>query len=200
MTEVNENSHTAVDNSIESLEQRVKRLEDALASLQDTRVLEDRVFQRVSLKMEAPKPPPDPPPKSKEQPVPENLQEKVSANEKPPGPDISENIKEKAGEFISTSTGVSPQVVRHSWFLWDVWSELRTILRMFFDVRYRLAWTTRLAVSILLVLILTSQWWVPFASIPWIGPIWDKVVDLILAFFMFKILVREGQRYREKRM
>jgi hypothetical protein len=51
-------------------------------------------------------------------------------------------------------------------------------------------------VVVLLLLILFSRLWVPFAAVWVVGPILEKVVDLVLAFFVFKALNREAERYR----
>ena len=43
----------------------------------------------------------------------------------------------------------------------------------------------------------TSHWWIPFTTLPVLGPLGDKAIDLILAFFVFRALSREARRYRE---
>jgi hypothetical protein len=50
---------------------------------------------------------------------------------------------------------------------------------------------------ILAVAIVTSWWWVPATSIPIVGTLLDKAVDLVLAFVLFKVLSHEARRYRE---
>jgi hypothetical protein len=70
---------------------------------------------------------------------------------------------------------------------------------MFFDVRYHVAWTARLTVLLLVPFILTSHLWLPVYNLPIVGPVLDKVVDLLLAFFAYKALSREAQRYRQVR-
>ncbi len=88
-----------------------------------------------------------------------------------------------------------PELMRHPWLLFDTIAELRAMFRMFFDVRYHVAWSTRLIVLILLPLIFVSGWLVPLAYVPLLGPILDKIVDLVLAFFAYKALSREARRY-----
>jgi hypothetical protein len=76
---------------------------------------------------------------------------------------------------------------------------------MLVDPRYRMSWSGRFLPWILLCAILLSWFWIPFAtllySVPAVGPLFGtllvKVVDLALAFVMFKILGREVARYRE---
>jgi hypothetical protein len=161
----------------EGLEQRVQRLEDAVASLQDTRPLEERVVQRVTERLHGrPVLPAD------------QLADKISTSPPPartsfPKPPIS-------------SVPPTPELARPGWMLLDAFRELGTVFRMFFDVRYHMAWSTRLVVLVLLALILLTPWWLPFGSIFVLGWLLGKIVDLVLAFFIYKALSREAQRYR----
>src|SRR5262249_58851560 len=86
---------------------------------------------------------------------------------------------------------VPPGLTRHPWLFVDLFRELRAMVRMFFDVRYTVAWSTRLTVLVLLPLILTSGWWFPPAYFcqP-LGTLFDKLFDLVLAFFAYKALSR----------
>ena len=59
-----------------------------------------------------------------------------------------------------------------------------------------MSWASRLGVIVVLGLIATSGFWDPLAWFPVVGPWIDKLVTLTLAFFLFKILARETQRYR----
>ncbi len=68
---------------------------------------------------------------------------------------------------------------------------------MFCDPRYRLSWTARLAPPIILALIVTSLYWMPASVLPYIGMVIDKLVDLVLAYILFKLLSNEARRYRE---
>jgi hypothetical protein len=62
-----------------------------------------------------------------------------------------------------------------------------------------MAWSTRLTVLVLLALIFTSDWWFPLAWVHFVGWILVKVVDLALAFVVYKALSREAQRYVQMR-
>jgi hypothetical protein len=172
----------------ESLEQRVQRLEDAVAALQDTRPLEDRVIERVSEQLGITVPRREPDPRTEHMITAERRTaappaDGVSTQETPPLP----------------PQGTSPLIARHPWLLFDLLGELRAMVRMFFDVRYHVAWSTRVTVLILLPLIFLSGWWCPLAYVPLLGPVVEKVVDLVLAFFVYKALSREARRYREIR-
>ncbi len=169
----------------ESLEQRVRRLEDAVAILQDTRQLEDRVCERVAKRVHR---------------------------------DSAHAIQESAGaiadagrKILPTALGMlgakadsaeqehqsSSSFLRRPWLLFDAYAEARSMVRMYFDPRYRMSWQARTVPLILLVALLTSGFWLPGTSIPVMGSIFDKLVDIVLAFLAFKILSREARRYRE---
>jgi hypothetical protein len=188
---------------MESLEYRVRRLENTVATLQDTRVLEDRVSERIAnrlsrkpgkttmreraaviidvgrkllpLAAEKPDPPPDQPTDSSAGPIP------------PPA-----------------SPAPEPPPAQSIWFVYDIYSEGMAILRMFIDPHYRMPWRSRLIPLLLFIAILTSWYWLPgtgflneFPGLALLARALDKIVDLFLAFFLFKILGREAQRYQK---
>jgi hypothetical protein len=146
------------DPLLAALEQRVQRLEDAVAVLQER----------------AGKP-----------------QVKVG-----PSPKESDHIM--AGNPPEQAPVPGPEVVtaRPPWLIVDILNESRTMVRMFFDIRYRVGWFTRLFVVILLTLIFTSGLWFPLAYLPLLGPPFDKIVDVLLAFLTYKVLSREARRYK----
>ena len=167
---------------VEPLETRVARLETAVAALQDTRALEERVAQRVGQQMQAA--------------VASEAQRLVAAERR-----TSPAGMLAAAETVmrAVATPAAPLLTRPPMLVVDLYLEAVAIFRMFFDLRYRVAWTTRVLVLLLLPAILTSHWWVPFAPVPVIGGLLDKLVDLLLAFVMFKALSREARRYLELR-
>jgi hypothetical protein len=173
----------------ESLEQRVQRLEDAVATLQDTGPLEDRVVERLSDRLGLRLPGREP-----ERRVERPVEHMVTADRRTPLPVTDGSPPEELDQWRPARR---PGVKRHSWLLFDLIAELRAMVGMFFDVRYHIAWSTRLTVLILLALILTSGLWSPLSWIPIVSGIIDKVVDLILAFCVYHALSREVRRYRE---
>ena len=198
MSELNEQVTEHADEQTESLEERVKRLEDALASMQDTRIMEDRIFERLSSKIKNDKPPEPPkPPKPSTPPPP--VEDKVADTVSRSFGNAGSTIQKHAESYIAKASGVSPEVVKQSWLVLDIWKEFRTILSMFFDVRYKMSWVVRWTVVVLFALILTSGLWPPLAGVPVLGPIISSLVSLILAFIMTKILIREADRYRASR-
>ncbi len=169
----------------ESLEQRVHRLEDAVAVLQDTRHLEERVFERVSNRV-------------KRDPA-HAIQESAGAIA-----DAGRKILPAALGMLgaqSENAEQEPQAsssdLRRPWLLFDAYAEARSMVRMYFDPRYRMSWRARTIPLVVLVVLLTSAFWLPGTSIPVMGTIFDKIVDIVLAFLAFKLLSREARRYRE---
>ena len=69
---------------------------------------------------------------------------------------------------------------------------------MYGDPRYRLTWTGRVMPPVLLVLILIPWHWLPMTGTlaTALAMIPAKLVDMFLAFLLFKILNREARRYR----
>ena len=90
-----------------------------------------------------------------------------------------------------------PAGVRRGWMVWDELTELRAIYWMYFDPRYRLSWTARMAPVVVLVLILTSGFWLPLSGLIYVGFVVEKIADLALAYVLFKLLSHESRRYRE---
>jgi hypothetical protein len=168
-------------NALELLVQRVHRLEDAVAAIQDTRQLEQRVADRVA--------------------------ERVRANV-PSGNPLFSRLVIDAPRHLPAAIPVNPaphaQIAqrpspwKQQWLLVDLVAEARAIMYMFFDPRYRLSWGIRTMTFGLLLAIFTSWIWIPGITLMLfpINFIVVKVVDIVLAYFLVKILVREGRRYR----
>lgn len=172
------------------LEFRVRRLEDAVAALQDTRLLEDRVAERVSLRLNR-LPPPD-------------------AHERGPASLIVEAARRMLPvtvEAVHTDQHPdhtelpppSPSPAKPAWLLLDAYREFQAMLRMYLDPLYPVTWRARVIPVTLLALIATSWIWLPFALLlpGSIAVVYVKVVDLILAFILYKFLSREARRFMD---
>jgi hypothetical protein len=90
---------------------------------------------------------------------------------------------------------------RPPWLLVEMYAEARAMLHMYTDRRYRMSWGARLVPLALCAAILTSWLWVPFISL--LDKVFDplavvviKVIDLVLAYFLYKVVTREAARYR----
>ena len=175
---------TAIPADGVSLEQRIRRLEDALAQLQELRAGERRIVNQ----------PPAPRPSSPPQPQPAAAVAPTAVLF-----DMGKRLLGTASEAI-TPAPAPPATARARavWFLWDTWAEARAILRMFLDPRYRMPWSARIFPLVLLIAILFSKYWVPGSSIPFLGDwLLVKLVDTLLAFVLFKWLGHEARRYRQ---
>ncbi|HYV38251.1 MAG TPA: hypothetical protein VE988_21385 [Gemmataceae bacterium] len=161
------------------LEERVHRLEMAVAALQENN---------------------SPPERAAESSLPHK---NANGNTPPPQPNLTPAIVAAVAESVARAAipvaSSNSKLTGVHWLLIDICREAVAIFWMFIDLNYKVAWSTRLLTFILLPAILLSQWWVPFAHVPVIGEIIDKLIDLILAFVMFKALSREARRYMETR-
>jgi hypothetical protein len=181
------NGETAAENPPskrpEMLEERVRRLEDALVVLQDTRHLEERVVERVTSRLSRSAPP---------------------AGAEPTGIVVHPgrrlvpaalNVAATREQPTESPGATSVRGLSQSWLLLDFYNEVRAMVRMFFDRRYRVAWLARVVPVVALTLFLFS--WFFIHSIPWIGPILDRLVEIVLICIVYKVLSREAQRYRQ---
>jgi hypothetical protein len=83
---------------------------------------------------------------------------------------------------------------KQGWLFFEIYAELRVIVRMFFDPRYAMSWQTRLLAPLMIVGIIVFRLMV--GSIPIIGGILDVVLYPVLLYVLFKVLSREATRYR----
>ena len=173
-----------------SLEERVRRLEDVVATPQDTSQLEERVAARLSERAgRAPS---------------TAIQESAGAllgagKQLLPVAVGALQAGARAAEERARGGGASP---RRPWLLFDAYVEARAMVRMYFDPRYRLSWYARLTPLALIGAMVTSWLWlmlVPgFALLPtFVATLLVKAVDLVLAFAAYKVLSREAHRYLE---
>jgi hypothetical protein len=168
------------------LEERIVRLEAAVAGLQDTQALEDRVAERVTERLQAK--------------MTTETERLVAAERRTSATAAAAMMTAAADKALrSVVAPVSSTLVRAPWLLIDLCAEAAAIFRMFFDLNYKVAWSTRLLTLLLLPAILTSQWWLPIPKLFGIGEVVDKLFNVVLAFVMFKALSREARRYLETR-
>ncbi len=154
-----------------SLEARVRQLEDEIVALRNTKALEERIVDKVT----------------------ERLQRATGADRftaaapRRPG---------TTGEVLASIENMSPTRGGFAWLFVDMFVDGRLMCLMLWDKRYTMAWTTHLVVWLFIPAIITSRWWFPASYIPFIGGFADKILDLLLAFGVYKALSREVKRYR----
>lgn len=159
----------SLEGEVTGLERRVQRLEEAVAALQDTTLMEERLLERLG----------------------ERAQVKV-------GPAVP--VDERITSEKSAPAAAAPDVPPREHILPPPLSglaEFRAMVRMFFDMHYHIAWTTRVLVIVFIGLIWTSEWWFLPAYVPVVGVILDKTFDIILAFLLYRVLAAEARRYVE---
>jgi hypothetical protein len=166
-----------------TLEDRVRQLENKMAMLEDTRKLEERVAERVVRRIE---------------------RKQANIAIKAPVATIAEPSKPAAAVGVVAPREPPPIVLpesrsrRQPWLIADIFSEFRAMLRMFLDGRYRLfymTWQTKVYPPLLIGLMVLS--WLTINQIPVVGFVMDKIAELMLAFFLYKVLSREATRYRQ---
>jgi hypothetical protein len=172
-----------------ALEQRVGRLEDAVAALQDTRLLEERVVARVGERLN---------------------RNALSPARDPAGvliqagrrllPAALETIRTQTGPADAQARPAAPSQ-RRSWLILDLFAELQTVARMYLDLRFRpfLSWTACLLPPLLLAAILISAYWLqlfPGGNFIANTPL-DKLLDFVLALFLYKFIIHQARRYQE---
>jgi hypothetical protein len=192
----------APDETAALLEERIRRLEDSLADLHK---------QKEKQTQQAAAPPPTPPP------PPVAMVAPVAKIVPPPAPimtapaEAASSLLFHVGKQMLTTAPIASVVqpthptqettftasMRWTWVFFDAYAEIRACLRMFVDPRYQMSWTSRLVPLVLAALLFTSAYWAPGTSLPAIGTLIDKLIDLPLAFLFFKILSHEARRYRQ---
>jgi hypothetical protein len=158
----------------ESLEQRVCRLEEAVAAIQDTQIMEDRVVERVVHRVEHFGPPSGP-----------GIFAGAARMLLPRTTESAENGTANGVARNGRPTGAA-----------GIFLDLRSILRMLGDYRYRMSWTGRIVLVSAIVICILS--WLLLAGLPLVGGIVDRIVLILAAVITFKAMEREVGFYQER--
>ena len=87
-----------------------------------------------------------------------------------------------------------------SWFTSSVLGEIKLIVRMYLDPRYRLSRFAQLGVPIILVAFVFNYFFFllpPIGAIPIVREILERFVCVLLSIGLYKVLARELIRYRQ---
>lgn len=173
-------AHVAPD---PALDERIRRLEALLSQVQNLQALEQRVAERVASQIQ-------------QQPAPQ-----------PPQPSAASAMLGQARALIDVGRHLMPAlppgqgpVKPRGWLIWEMIAELRAMVYMYLDPRYRVSWYAYVVPPALFVAFLFTKFWFPFAlTLEKMNLAWTVVipVDLLLLYCMFKILGHEARRYRE---
>jgi hypothetical protein len=168
---------------LKPLEMRISRLEEGFAHLQDANQKTSALAAKaVDVPMARLAPP---------TPTPPNIAAPAAAL-------LVAGAQLLASNAASGQAGAPPPgpANRSLWLLFDIVAEGRAILRMFVDPRYKMSWLGRIVPLVLLVVYFTWRLWFPFANLLKLPPV-SNVIDLVIAFLLFKILSHEARRYRQ---
>jgi hypothetical protein len=89
---------------------------------------------------------------------------------------------------------------QRKWFLAQLWAEIRLAAQMYFDPRYRVSRTTQFALpGLALVLIFNYFFFASWLPIPFLSPVLERLFVVVLAILGYKLFTRELARYREVR-
>jgi hypothetical protein len=159
----------------EGLERRVRRLEDAVAAIQDTQIMEDRVVERVVERVE-------------QAPYSPREGSGVIAS-------AARMLMPKTVDAVPTENAGPVEAARTAWLFSGLVNDLRWMLRMFTDYRYRMSWTGRIVLVAAIVAGILS--WFVISGLPFVGGILDRVVLVLAGVVTYKAMAREVQRYQE---
>jgi hypothetical protein len=171
------------DSADEAMERRVRRLEDAVAAIQDTQLMEDRVVERVVERVEH----------SSRQPLPQGPSMFASAA-RMLMPKTIDAVPDD-GPVPTNSSPTAGGSMQTPWLVMAVLTEMRWTVRMLTDYRYRMSWTGRIVLIAAIVVGILS--WLVLSVLPVVGGVIDRVVLILAAVVTYKAMAREVQRYQE---
>lgn len=177
--------HSTPTQSMHVVEERLRRLEDAVAALQERRPVDSALCEPAGL---TPAPPPAPDGEAGR-----NVLLDTGARLLPLA--VSMLHRPPIATVAPAQWAAATPRQRRPWLLFDTLDELRLIVHMFSDKRYRVGWVTILVPLFVFFLMIASS--MSIGGLPVVGSTLDKVVDLLLSFFVYKVLTREAHRYRE---
>ena len=161
----------AVSHALADLDRRVQSLETKVAALPDEKQIEDRVTEKVKAGLPPPPPPVD--------------------------PTAAPSFRDFEIPIPNMQTVVA--TAKTTWMFFEMLGELKMLFWTLFDRRYHMAWITRFVTIVLLILIVTAEWWVPFARIDYLGWVVTKIAEFVLGLILFLVLSFETRRYKEWR-
>lgn len=178
----------------EKLENRLARLEKAIAALSDTRLMEERLVEKVMTQV--------PPPTAQLAP-PANAPSPSAASAifeagKAILPGAIKAVTSELNAATDPKTGTPPRssfLAPQSWLLTDLLYDLRTFFVLYIDYRYRPSWAARIVpLAVIAILILNV---VMRQTSGLMGICMEYILDPIALLVLFKTLSREAIRYRE---
>jgi hypothetical protein len=185
---------TTTEDSPESdLAERLKRLEQQLASQSgakrpDDEVIAERVAQLLAERSQAATTvsvqPADP--------VPSHMAYALTAAR------MAQSIFHDPNRFPPGVANPSEDQSIRSWLLHQVFGEFRLIFKMYFDPRYRMSRFGQFGVPLILGFFILNYFVFNFTcAVPIAGAILERLVAVVLAVVLYKLLAREASRYKQ---
>lgn len=87
--------------------------------------------------------------------------------------------------------------LRRPWLLFDLLNEVGLTVRMYVDPRYRVRRATQLVVPLILASYVASYFIFAQFAIPVVSPILERLIDIVLAVLLYKVIHSELIRYRD---
>lgn len=175
-----------VTERLEELEDRVYKLETAVAKPDSPPLTEDAVADRVIAKLSALAGEPRSLPESDRILVLDSTGHPATVAVPPP----------PQGAVLHPPEPADP--ARQTWFLTQLAAEVGLTFRMYSDPRYRVSRITQFALpGIALILIFNYYFFAQWVSIPFLSPIVERLLAVFLVIVGYKLLTRELTRYRE---
>jgi hypothetical protein len=188
MSESTATTDTIPISRLDHLEERVSKLETALAERPST-TSDDVVAERVLAKLAAlagePHTPDD---KDRVLVLASSTQPATLVQAAPAPPDGA----------VMRPPEPPADPTQRKWFLTQLWSEFRLVIRMYFDHRYRISRTLQIAsITILALLVLNYFMFSVFFSVPILSPLLENIFTILLGILGYKFFMRETVRYRQ---
>jgi hypothetical protein len=87
--------------------------------------------------------------------------------------------------------------LRRPWLLVDLLNDLGLTFRMYIDPRYRVRRSTQLVVPLILASYVAGYFMFAQFAIPFVSPILERLIDIVLAVLLYKVIASELLRYRD---
>lgn len=86
---------------------------------------------------------------------------------------------------------------RRGWFFGQLWAEMMLAFKMYVDPRYRVSRTAQVAFPLFAALLVLNYFvFSVWFSYPFVSPIAERLLDVVVVVIAYRVLVRELDRYR----
>lgn len=86
---------------------------------------------------------------------------------------------------------------RRKWFFAQLWAETVLAFKMYIDPRYRVSRTAQVAFPLFAALLVFNYFvFSVWFSVPFVSPVAERLLDVVIVVIAYRVLVRELDRYR----